>query len=298
MKYGRLCNRLFNAAHILALAIENKQTFVNLAFYEYANYFRATQNDIFCRYPIRIGFIKNNRILAMLFYYTGYHIATFLYFISKLGINTNLLKLHTVRPLGNENKDTLILDEKPSSSPIDFSNTDQVILFQGWELRSFECLKKHGDAVREYFRPADVYESDIKAFIKDNREGYDLLIGIVIRHGNYRKWLKGKYFYPLDNYVNFMKQIKEAFCDKKIKFLIFSDEEQDTNVFKSANIDFFFRSGHMIENLYSLAECEYIVSAPSTYGLWASFYGKTPVCIINDPDQLITINDSFYVYEG
>ena len=298
MKYGRLCNRLFNAAHILALSIENKHTFVNLAFYEYAKYFRATRNDIFCRYPTQTGLIKKNKIIAFLLYYLGYHVATVLYYLRKLGFNAGWLRLHTVRPLEKEDSDVLILDGDTSSLPIDFFNSNQVFFFQGWALRSFKCLRKHGDTVREYFTPADVYLANIRAFIAENREGYDLLIGIVIRHGNYRTWLKGKYFYSTEKYTNFMKQLKTLFSDKKIKFLIFSDEEQDTKIFKSANIDFYFRSGHMIENLYSLAECDYIVSTHSTYGMWASFYGKTPLCIINDPDQIITTSDSFAICEG
>jgi len=297
MKYGRLCNRLFNAAHILALAIENKQTFVNLAFYEYAGYFHATQNDIFCRYPAQTGVIKKNKIAAIILYYIMYWFSTFLYYVSNPGFSTGWLRLRTVRPPENKDNNS-VLDVNLSSLPINFSNTDQVIFFQGWNLRSFECLKKHGDKVREYFKPADPYQSDVRKFIKENREGYDLLIGIVMRHGNYRTWLKGKYFYSIDQYVNFMKQLEALFSDKKLKFLIFSDEEQDTNVFKSANIDFYFRSAHMIENLYSLAECEYIVSAPSTYGMWASFYGKTPLCIVNDPDQILSIADSFAICEG
>ena len=85
-----------------------------------------------------------------------------------------------------------------------------------------------------------------------------------------------------------MKQVETVFSGKKTKFLICSDEEQDTQIFTSAKIEFCFRSGHMIENLYSLAECDYIVSPPSTYGMWASFYGKTPLYTINDPCQIIT----------
>lgn len=297
MKYGRLCNRLFNSAHILALAIENKHTFVNLAFYEYAKYFRATQNDIFCRYPVQAGINGKHKIAAIILYYMGYFLSSFLYYLSNLGFNSSWLRLRTVRPFGNKDID-LIPDVNLSSLPINFPDTDQVIFFQGWNLRSFEYLKKHGDKVREYFKPADAYQSDVMAFIKENRKGYDLLIGIVIRHGNYRTWLHGKYFYSVDIYINFIKQLKVLFSDKKIKFLIFSDEEQDTNIFNLANIDFYFRSGHMIENLYSLAECEYIVSAPSTYGMWASFYGKTPLCIVNDPDQILSITDSFSICEG
>lgn len=125
-----------------------------------------------------------------------------------------------------------------------------------------------------------------------------MLIGIVIRHGDYRTWLDGKYFYSMETYTKLMKQVEALFSDKKAKFLICSDEEQDTNVFTSAMINFCFRSGHMIENLYSLAECDYIVSPPSTYGMWASFYGKTPLYIVNDPHQIISTPESFTVCEG
>lgn len=298
MRYGRLCNRLFNAAHILALAIENKHTFVNLAFYEYAEHFRTTQNDIFCRYPAKNGLVKSNKIIAMLLYYPVYHFATFLYYLSKIGINTRWLGLYTIRPQGGKDKIVLNLDGDTSSLPMDLSDISRTVFFQGWELRAFACLRKHGDKVRDYFKPTEEYLSDINAFITEHREGCDVLIGIVIRHGNYRKWQNGKYFYPLDTYVNVMKQLTQQLRGKKIKFLIFSDDEQDTSVFKSADMDFFFRSGHMIENLYSLAECDYIVSAPSTYGMWGSFYGKTPLYVIYDPDQIISISDSFAVYEG
>lgn len=293
-KYGRLCNRLFNSAHILALAIEHKHTFVNLSFYEYAKYFRATQNDIFCRYPARPGILKNHKNAAIALYYLSYCFSAFLYFLSKLGLSTSWLRIRTVRPV-RDKVTKQVPDLDLPSLPIDYSNTAQVIFFQGWNLRSVECLKKHGDKVREYYQPADVYQAEVKAFIKQKREGYDLLIGIVIRHGDYRRYLNGKYFYSIDKYVNFMKQLRALLSDKSINFLIFSDEEQDTDVFKSAGLDFYFRSGHMIENLYSLAECDYIVTPPSTFGMWASFYGKTPLCIIDDPDQTLSMTGSFAI---
>jgi hypothetical protein len=292
-KYGRLCNRLFSAAHILALAIEHNHTFVNLSFYEYAEHFRATQNDVFCRYPMHYGAAKSHKKTASALYYLSYFFSYFLYYLSKAGISTHRLALRTVRPFGK--KDDII---DIASLPIDYANTNQLIFFQGWNLRSFECVKKHGDKIREYFQPADVYQADIQEYIKANREGYDLLIGVVIRHGDYQRYLNGKYYYPVGKYVNLMTGLKVQLPGKRVKFLIFSDEEQDTTAFDAAGIAYSFRSGHMIENLYSLAECDYIVTPPSTYGMWASFYGRVPICLIEDPDKIPSIADNFSVYQG
>jgi len=296
-RYGRLCNRLFNAAHILALAIEHNHTFVNLSFYEYAEHFKATQHDIFCRYPERTGNLKSHRYAGIAMYYLSYGISATLYFLSRMGISTNWLKMRTVRPV-RDKVTRHAPDLDISFLPLDYSDTSQVVFFQGWNLRCSELLKKHGDKVRAYYRPADVYQAGVRALVKEQRAGYDLLIGIVMRHGDYRRYHKGKYFYSQDKYVGIMTQLKALHSDKKVNFLLFSDEEQNTEVFKSAGLDFFFRSGHMMENLYSLAECDYIVSPPSTYGLWASFYGRKPLCVLEDPDQILTMTDSFVICEG
>jgi len=296
-KYGRLCNRLFNAAHILALAIENKHTFINFAFYDYASYFNATQQDVFCRYPIQKSSFKNYKSIAVVMYYVSYLFSYVAYYVPGFVSGITSLRLSTIRSSEDEDRD-LILDVNPSPLINGLSDAEQVIFFQGWNLRAYQCLIKHGDKVREYFTPIEVYQSNVKEFIQNNREGCDLLIGIVIRHGDYRTWLDGKYFYSIEMYTQLMKQVEALFSEIKIKFLICSEEEQDTDVFTSAMINFCFRSGHMIENLYSLAECDYIVSPPSTYGMWASFYGKKPLYIIEDPHLIISTTKSFKVCEG
>ena len=296
-KYGKLCNRLFGAAHILALAIENNHTFANLAFYDYARHFQATEHDIFCRYPVRKSLLKNSRIMATVIYYVGYMVSSIAYYLPECLLSIPWLRFRTIRPPDDGDND-LVLDATPSPLANRPSDSSRVIFFQGWNLRAYHCLYKHGDKVREYFTPINVYQSRIKAYIEQNRAGHDLLIGVVIRHGDYRTWLGGKHFYSTEIYTGFMKQAEALFRPRKIKFLICSDEEQDTNVFTSAMISYCFRSGHMIENLYSLAECDYIISPPSTYGMWASFYGKTPLYIIDDPSQPIATIESFRVCEG
>jgi hypothetical protein len=295
-KYGRLCNRLFNASHILALAIERGQTFVNLSFYDYAQYFPSTQNDMLCRYPVRTGLIRRSEFASRILYYLAYNFAYSLHYLSRLGVSTTWLRLWIVRPARNRHHH-LTNDVDLAALPIDFSKP-QAIFLQGYNLRSLELVKKHGDKIREHFRPDNAYRSAVSAFIDEHRKDHDLLVGVVIRHGDYKKYQGGKYFYPLQSYLNWINQLQGLFPGKRIKFLIFSDEEQDTSSFQAAGIDFFFRSGHMMENLFSLAECDYIVTAPSTYGLWASFYGKVPLAFLDEQDQVLSSIDAFSICEG
>jgi Glycosyl transferase family 11 len=291
-KVGRLGNRLFLASHVLACAIENKHTFANLAFYDYASFFKGTNQDIFCRYPIQKSFSKGKKIAEIPLYYAGYLFSSLLFILSRFGFQ--LKSLSTIKSSFNEG-DTINLDINPLSK--DISNPAQTIFFHGWLLRGSECLKKHGDEVREYFTPVDPYQSNIKILISSLKEDCDVLIGVSVRHGDYRKFAGGKYFYSIETYVKLLKQIEALFSNKSVKFFICSDEKQDIKIFEAAGLDFYFSSGHFVENLYSLAACDYTVSPPSTYGMWASFYGKTPLCVVSDPDQIISI-DSFVICEG
>ena len=86
-KYGKLCNRLFSAAHILALAIENKHTFINFAFYDYATHFHATQQDVFCRYPVQKSLLKNNKSISVLLYYIMYFFSYVADYLPKEGFS-------------------------------------------------------------------------------------------------------------------------------------------------------------------------------------------------------------------
>lgn len=280
-KYGRLCNRLFNSAHLLASAIEHKHKFVNPAFYDYACYFQSTSQDIFCRFPTQSSFIQNHSVVGKLLYYIAYILSTLLRYLKNIGIKFNMLKTVSA----SEYQDGCNLDK---ILPNVISNSNQLVCFQGFPLLAFSSLEKHGDEVRKYFTPSTKYQNNIRTLIADLRKDSELLIGVVIRHGDYREYLNGRYFYTLDKYSELMEQLQSLFPEKKLKFLICSDEKQNLSAFE--NFNFYFRSGHMIENLYSLAECDYIISPPSTYGMWASFFGKVPLYIIQDPEKSISIN--------
>jgi hypothetical protein len=56
-------------------------------------------------------------------------------------------------------------------------------------------------------------------------------------------------------------------------------------------------TGHLIEDLYSLAQCDFLAGPPSTFTLWASFYGKVPLYMAKDIHKVPSLSD-FQIAKG
>ena len=55
--------------------------------------------------------------------------------------------------------------------------------------------------------------------------------------------------------------------------------------------NYFFRSGHPLENLYSLSKCHFLLSVPSSFAGWAHFIGETPLLRLDEKVFEPSIND-------
>lgn len=86
-----------------------------------------------------------------------------------------------------------------------------------------------------------------------------------------------------------MIEIKKFFKNESVGFFIASDEKQDLSLFSGLN--YFFRKGHPISNLYSLALCDYVISVPSSFVGWAHFIGKIPCLTLDRKVKKIELND-------
>ena len=98
------------------------------------------------------------------------------------------------------------------------------------------------------------------------------MLGIVIRQGDFKSWQGGKFYFSTQEYVQFMDACVEYLPDKNIGFFIASDEDQDPDHFEAHQ--HFFRSGHPIENLYTLAACDGMIAAESSFTGWSQYYGN------------------------
>jgi hypothetical protein len=284
-KSGQLGNRLLLFANFIAFAIENNLTVLNPAFEEYANLFESTSKDFLCRYPHTPLSISGNKFLRKYYY-------IFNRYLAESG------KFNTLEIKRNQtfswSKSNIVNDLNPRTL-----NFFQGWLFRdGWFVDDLPTLHKHRETICTYFQPLNKYKLNVDKLISHIRSQAEIIIGVHIRHGDYQQHHNGLYFYSVEEYLKVIKLVKELFTDKKLTFLICSNQKQKESYFQ--DISHVYGNNHIIEDMYSLAQCDYIIGPPSSYTMWASFYGKKPLYMIRNINKALTVQDfvDFYQWRG
>src|SRR5688572_26111053 len=247
-KEGQLANRLAHASAFIANALAHQYKLVHLYFEDYYFYFSESleqQKDF-----LQIPYKKSDwltRFLQQL-------ISLFTRGMLRLGITNfsffqiiNYRKYEQGVPVYNLGDE--IFTKKARS---------KLILTHGWMFRDRVNQLKYRDQLVKIFTPNKNYISSVENFYNKYRKKNDLLIGVHIRRGDYRKFNNGIWFYEISDYYNKIKQVAalERFTGKKIGFIICSDEKQ-IEFDSSDSFNIYFEKRHFIEDLYLLAKCDF-----------------------------------------
>jgi len=253
--FGQLCNRLFAFANVVAFAARHGMTVANLAFGPYRHFFASTQADALCRFPARKG--------------CGNATAGVVRLSARLA---RRLRLAPCIQIGEKEK--CWLDAAPDGRDIARLAKGGVILLNGLYFLNRDGLGGHSQLLRDFFRPAPAVEETVRRFVCEARQGADVLVGMHIRQGDYKTHGAGKYYFSTEEYTGLMVQVKNLFEGKRVRFVVCSDTPQAGGAF--GGLDTAPGPGRSIEDLYVLAACDYIAGVPSTFSMWASFYGGVP----------------------
>ena len=177
----------------------------------------------------------------------------------------------------------------------DAALTRPLLIIRGWRFRDLASFEKHADTIRHFFEPTSTVRTNVASLMKACRDEAEIVVGVHIRRGDYKDHMGGRYYFEHHQYVALMHQIIKLFPHKKLLFLICSNEFLPAEKFNGIN--FRFGNNHIAEDLYSFAECDYILGPPSTYTMWASFYGQVPLYKIFDPSVAPSL-DAFSVADG
>ena len=275
-KSGQLGNRLLLFANFMAYAIKNNYTVINPAFDEYAQFFKSTSKDFLCHYPPNPLAIPNNKWLGKLYYEFN------LYLADSGRFNTITIKRD--QPFNWVNSQ-ITKELKP----------DGINFFKGWLFRDgwfvddIPNLCQHRAKICAYFQPITKHQLNISKLISNIRSQTDIIIGVHIRHGDYQQHQDGRYFYTIEQYVKVMESAQRLFPDQKVTFLICSNQKQEDHYFQ--HFSYIYGNNHLVEDMYSLAECDYIIGPPSSYTMWASFYGERRLYMIRDINQVLKMQN-------
>jgi Glycosyl transferase family 11 len=279
---GRMGNRLLLFAHFIAFAEEHGYRVRNFTFQTYAKFFVGTCRDIYCEYPVREG----RRWLSSV---PG---------LSKLVVDTRFLfrAARLVRLLNRNfsllGRSVVNLEQLPGGITLldgpevqSLVSPAKTVIVNGWRLRAPESLRKHAEKVRRYFDPVPEIEQKVRLLMERVRQNAQVVVGVHIRHTDYRRWRGGKYFFPASRYAEWMRGLPAQFSGAKVSFLVCSDEPRSQEEFPGLSV--VLSQNSPIEDLYALAQCDYVLGPMSTFSQWASFQGDKPLLHLHHTDDQV-----------
>ena len=284
---GQLGNQLFLFAHFISNALENNYRLYFPAFNDLSVYFEHPSKNRYGQYPIRSRFSKWKSINSFVFYIIRITVAI-LYRTIPVSRWHRIIRLYQTNDLRIDQYSFYNIEEEK-----DFSKKENILFLQGWSFRSPQCVLRQKNNVRPLFQLTKFWSDKVNTFINSAKKDCDLLIGVHIRRGDYKTFLKGIYFYDDNSYRNYMLQVLSLFPGKRIKFVITSNEQVVIKNIEGCSM--IYPNGHFIEDLYSLAECDYLIGPPSTFSQWASCYGDKPLRILWNPTSEIQSINEFEV---
>ena len=253
-RYGRMGNRIWTFANVLAFARDNGIKVSNLAFSQYEDFFEG-----------RSGLAANATPIKWL----GEKALRLLY---KVNLR---LRLFPVIELGESG--FLNLDATTASTMAFFAH--RFVFFSGFYFGAARSLLRQGDFIRSYFSLKPALLKRVNNLVQVARGNADILIGIHMRQGDYRTFCEGTMYYSRDEYLALMRWLEGQCIDRKVVFLVCSDEAQDFS--DCADLRVVVSADTPIVDLYALAQCDYICGPNSSFSHWASFVGKVPLHILD-----------------
>ncbi len=164
---------------------------------------------------------------------------------------------------------------------------------KGWQtMHDTRYLRQAKPELQKIFLPRQDIVDKAGLMIRNIRKTADITVGIHIRHGDYKTFFNGRFYYTLEEFHQFMLQIQTLHPDKKVAFFISSNESFSIDIFERCQCYRYDKepSGDILD-LHTLSLCDYILGPWSTYSRWASFIGEVPLCFIKEKGQQIILSD-------
>jgi len=275
-KSGQLGNRLFVFANAIGYGVEHGHTVFDPALDEYAEHFESTHDRLLPCFPPR-GPRASDR--------------------SKLrGLIARAVRLITGPLFGRDplfgGRVRAITAGEPFRSLGEALNGGRrplVVLQRRYILENREEFRAHADAIKSFLRPRNALVGRAREAAMQARRGNRRLVGVHMRHGDYREFRQGAFFFDAAQYRAWIEEIRSTFSDDDPTFLLCSDEPQDPTAFGGLPVTF-SRLGP-VEELFALSFCDLIVGPPSSFSLWASFYGGVPILRLRNAEQRVRAAD-------
>jgi hypothetical protein len=288
-KAGQLANRLFQFSYFIANSIEYNYKLVNPYFEEYRHLFPCVANNSYPAGNISTNF-SNNKTVAVIIK-NAIRIARR---FSKKNDNTFMnCVFHNIR----QTNDTIHKEFDMNDPSFTKKVKHKIVFAKGWYYRDIVNLEKHATLIRKIFTPGKDDIKKVTKIISYARKNNKLAIAVHLRKGDYKNFFEGRWYYEDELYLAKMKSLEELLKlkGKQAVFIMCSNEKICPDHF--SGLDIITGEHEPVTDLYCMASCDYIIGPPSTFTMWASYYGSVPLLILKNKMQQVRLND-FSVMKG
>jgi len=299
---AQLGNRLTMHAHLLACCLEKGCTFINPTLGKYGDFFVGTRGRLFIQSDAQ----GTRKPVPEWQHKMAYRCTRMLYQITKVSRIVPWFPVQSAKATRNPSGKGMweFLEHlEQRGGRIAFVST--------WNIRNYALCLKHAEVIRTTFKPLPEIRRDVEKRMKSLRSRTDLILGVHIRHGDYRKHKNGELFFLPKDYRRWMEEFARSFPGKKVGFAICSDAKQHEEDF--LGLEFIFGAGNeraddygnrryaaieqaVIEDNYLLSRCDYILGTVSTFCSWAAYWGNKPLLQVQTgqdhvyPDQFVVLS--------
>lgn len=270
-KPGQLCNQLWSYIPLIARALKYKVTFLSLYFEDNYHHFE----NLNCNKQIKFGFFGNDF----------------------LDIYFRKIMLNSAKRLSPKllNKFGIYVDPKnwrneKWEEELLRNNSAKILSGTGYRRDDIALLEEFHEEIRRIFRPKDRDSNKVNEIMNLQKFKYDIIIGVHMRRGDYKEFLNGVYYFNDETYANYMLSLKNQFKEqhKTVGFLVCSNEQLNLHHFNSLPI-FQIENSSSIQDLFALSICDLIIGPPSTFSMWASYYGRVPLRFLKYKNENIKV---------
>jgi len=289
---GRLGNQIIRLAHWLAWARthETRVEVINMGFWRYAEYFEHWHNQTGCAFPLSSS--KANFLAATLNLIPGA-------IRSRLEPRMHRLIHEVVRrcpggasiALDDPKAESLNLDDPAFLTAV---IQRRMTVCSGWKIAGWRSFNEQQPQLRSFFQPRSRWANTSKNFVDSVRCKYDVVAGLLIRQSDYVTWNQGRFYFPVTQYVQWIRQLFDLYAGKRLAVLIMSEERQtldgllDLPVYLATGNP--GSNGHWFENWIELSLCDFILSPPSTFSATAAFLHGAPLWPLVVANQVLAFD--------
>jgi len=277
-KAGRLGNRLFQSAYFMANAQARGYRLMNPALGEYAASFEGSARDPFCRFPA-FGEGIDPEIAAQ----CRDAAVTLLPMVSRLCPRSSILDIRATH-----DAEDLVYD-LTGEEYLHKLNEGGTLFVKGWKFRDDEHLVAAHRVIAEYFTPVEEIRLKAERAVLKARFQGDFVIGVHIRQGDYKDWKGGVHYFETEQYAHWMGEASAMHPTRKTVFMICASDAIDFLKFGGLTVT--PGPGEVVADLHALSLCDGIMGPPSTFSTWASYRGRTPLCMLQHHRQQVQEHD-------